>query len=126
MVTFSYFIICNTDDPKEFHIECTSMKDYRLRFSAMKSRHKKVFGDNPPIEFHSKAPQKKSIPKINQILSSNWCYYLLERKDFSTPEDALSYREELTKNYTLSVMKSAERDYLRLTFSQCVSFSPDM
>ena len=122
MVTFSYFIICDTDDPKEFHIECTSMKDYRLRFSAMRSRHKKVFGDNPPIEFHSKAPEKKSIPKINQILSSNWCYYLLERKDFSTPEDALSYREELTKNYMKNVMKSAERDYLRLTFS----FSPDM
>jgi hypothetical protein len=117
--TFSYFIICDTDDPKEFHIECTSMKDYRLRFSAMKSKHRKSFGDNPPVSFHCNAPKKKSVPKVSQILMSNWCYYLLERKEFDTPEAAFSYRDILTKDYVMKMntLSCTERDYLRVQFA---------
>ena len=46
MTVYSFFIICNTNCDLDFHIECTSMADYRLRFSAMKSAYKQKLRQN--------------------------------------------------------------------------------
>ena len=35
---YSFFILIDTNDPLNFHIEMTKM-NYRLRFSALKSNH---------------------------------------------------------------------------------------
>ena len=35
-VDYSFFVICNNNDPSHFHIEATCMRDWRLRASAMK------------------------------------------------------------------------------------------
>ena len=43
---YYFFILCNNNDPKQFYIEATSMRDYRLRFSAMKSNYKRFVKDN--------------------------------------------------------------------------------
>ena len=51
MVVFSFFVISNTEDALDFHIEATAM-DYRLRFSAMKSLHHRKYGNQEPIKVY--------------------------------------------------------------------------
>lgn len=81
---FSFLIICDTNDPRNFHIECTSMSDYRLRFSAMKSNWNK-----------SKTKKCKTTAAYCRLFECNYTYHLLEKKSFDTVEDATSYRDNL-------------------------------
>ena len=81
---FSFLIICDTNDPRNFHIECTLMSDYRLRFSAMKSNWNK-----------SKTKKCKTTAAYCRLFECNYTYHLLEKKSFDTVEDATSYKCKL-------------------------------
>ena len=96
---YSYFIICNTDDPSEFHIEMTTMRDYRLRFSAMKSNHIKKFGRCPPVSIHHSDKENLEcvLPSYHNLLKKNYTYYLLEKREISSAEEALRLKTELIK-----------------------------
>ena len=82
---YSFFVICDTDDPSIFHIEMTSMKDYRLRFSAMKSNHNRKFGFNVPMKINTiqclDTDCNCDLTGFHKILKGNSTYYLLEKKD---------------------------------------------
>ena len=99
---YSYFIICNTDDPNDFYIDMTQMKDYRLRFSAMKSNHIKKFGRLPSVSIHNvtkqcnKQQSVSNLPSYHNLLKKNYTYYLLEKRDISS-EEALKFKTELIK-----------------------------
>ena len=124
MTVYSFFIICNTNCDLDFHIECTSMADYRLRFSAMKSAYKQKlkfnkFNENEKNEnfntfslsIHSKTKlcdecenendnendNENVSPayKLQNLFQTNFVYYLLEKKTFDTLEDAQNYRKTL-------------------------------
>ena len=125
MTSYSYFIICNTDDPKVFHIECTSMSDYRLRFSAMKSCFNKKC-KTIPIKFNSKCKSSKdklsesfeNIPNYMRVFKTNYFYYLLEKREFETVDQALEYRDLLMKQ-----RKERYKDFIpeckyKVTFNQ--------
>ena len=98
---YSYFIICNTDDPNDFYIDMTTMKDYRLRFSAMKSNHIKRFGRCPPVSIHTGVTQicqcQFDLPSYHNLLKKNYTYYLLEKRDISSAEEALKFKNELIR-----------------------------
>ena len=96
---YSYFIICNTDDPNDFYIDMTTMKDYRLRFSAMKSNHIKKFGRCPPVSIHTGVTHRCQcdLPSYHNLLKKNYTYYLLEKKDIPSAEEALKFKTELIK-----------------------------
>ena len=96
---YSYFIICNTDDPSEFHIEMTTMRDYRLRFSAMKSNHTRKFGRCPPVSIHHSDKENLEcvLPSYHSLLKKNYTYYLLEKRDIPSAEEALRLKTELIK-----------------------------
>ena len=100
---YSYFIICNTDDPNDFYIDMTTMKDYRLRFSAMKSNHIKKFGRCPPVSIHTGVTQicqcqcDIDLPSYHNLLKKNYTYYLLEKRDIPSAEEALKFKTELIK-----------------------------
>ena len=100
---YSYFIICNTDDPNDFYIDMTTMKDYRLRFSAMKSNHIKKFGRCPPVSIHTGVTQcqcnvvKRDLQSYHNLLKKNYTYYLLEKRDIPSAEEALKFKTELIK-----------------------------
>ncbi len=100
-VMYSYFIICDTDNSSDFHIEMTTMKDYRLRFSALKSNHNRRYGNNSPVEIHVKTNssvcEQCELPSFHRLLKKNYYYYLLEKKDFISAEDATSYKNELIR-----------------------------
>ena len=63
---YSIFIIANNNDPKHFHIEATAMKDYRLRFSAIKSQYRRY------LKGQSK------YKSVFDLLAEDHSYYLLE------------------------------------------------
>ena len=123
---FSYFIIIDTDDPKVFHIECTSMPDYRLRFSAMKSCFNKK-SIKVPIKFNKKTRSSKdiqcnesfeNIPNYMRVFKTNYFYYLLEKREFETVDQALEYRDLLMKQ-----RKERYKDFIpeckyKVTFNQ--------
>ena len=108
MAIYSYFILSNTNDATHFTIECTVMKDWRLRMSAMKSNHYRKYGRQPSLwgssnnttySKHTLVPDK--APKYHSILCNNYCYYLLEKKPFDTIDEALDYRNKLTEQRRL-------------------------
>ena len=96
---YSFFVICDTDDPSIFHIEMTSMKDYRLRFSAMKSNHNRKFGFNVPMKINTldKECACHDLTGFHKILKGNSTYFLLEKKDFESAEEASKFKAELIK-----------------------------
>ena len=79
------------------------MKDYRLRFSAMKSNHIKRFGRLPPVSIHTGVTQcqcnvvERDLPSYHNLLKKNYTYYLLVKKDIPTAEAALKFKTELIK-----------------------------
>ena len=123
---FSYFIICNTDDPKVFHIECTSMPDYRLRFSAMKSIFSKK-SVSIPIKFNSKCKSSKdklcnesfeNIPDYMRVLQTNFIYYLLEKRNFETVDLAMEHRNELITKRLERYANFTPECKFKVTFNQ--------
>ena len=70
---YSYFIICNTDDPNDFYIDMTTMKDYRLRFSAMKSNHIKKFG--PGAADHVAFEPVPSLDRVTTLIARKKSLY---------------------------------------------------
>ena len=123
MTSYSYFIICNTDDPKVFYIECTSMSDYRLRFSAMKSCFNKK-SVSIPIKFNSKSSEctqlhtSEDLPNYMRVLQTNYFYYLLEKKSFETVEEAIIYRDLLIKQRLEKYANFVPECKFKLTFNQ--------
>ena len=125
MTSYSYFIICNTDDPRVFYIECTSMSDYRLRFSAMKSCFNKKC-KTIPIKFNSKCKSSKDklsesfedIPNYMRVFMTNFFYYLLEKKSFETVEEAIIYRDLLIKQRLEKYANFVPECKFKLTFNQ--------
>ena len=78
------------------------MKDWRLRFSAIKSefRKKSQFTFNLKIvcKNENEIPDNaKKIESYLRIFRTNYCYYLLEKRSFSTVQEALMFRDELIK-----------------------------
>ena len=120
---FSYFIIIDTDDPKVFHIECTSMSDYRLRFSAMKSCFNKKC-KTIPIKFNSKSSEctqlhtSEDLPNYMRVLQTNYFYYLLEKKSFETVEEAMEYKEKLIMERKLRFKDFVPECKFKVTFNQ--------
>ena len=129
MLLFSYFIIQNTNDVNDFHIELTSMKDWRLRFSAIKSefRKKSQFTFNLKIvcknenengnENENEIPDNaKKIESYLRIFRTNYCFYLLEKRTFSTVQEALMFRDELIKLRLEKFEDTVNQDKFRLVF----------
>ena len=127
---YSYFIICNTDDPNDFYIDMTTMKDYRLRFSAMKSNHIKKFGRFPPVSIHNGNVTQcqcndveRDLPSYHNLLKKNYTYYLLEKKDIPAAEEALKFKTELIKcRSDFFKDKGVRNDTIRDAFT--VKFNP--
>jgi len=80
------------------------MPDYRLRFSAMKSIfNKKCKTTIFPIKFNSKCKSSdthsqgdsEGIPNYMRVFQTNFYYYLLEKREFETVDQALEYRDRL-------------------------------
>jgi hypothetical protein len=65
-VKYHFIIINNNNDALHFHIEASSMKDYRLRFSAIKSQYKR---------FSKGIGQYKSV---FTLFKGDYSYYRLE------------------------------------------------
>ena len=123
MLLFSYFIIQNTNDVNDFHIELTSMKDWRLRLSAIKSefRKKSQFTFNLKIvcknENENEIPDNaKKIESYLRIFRTNYCFYLLEKRSFSTVQEALMFRDELIKLRLEKFQDTVNQDKFHLVF----------
>ena len=121
MLLFSYFIIQNTNDVNDFHIELTSMKDWRLRFSAIKSefRKKSQFTFNLKIvcKNENEIPDNaKKIESYLRIFRTNYCFYLLEKRSFESVAEALMFRDELIKLRLEKFQDTVNQDKFHLVF----------
>lgn len=119
---YSFFIIVDTNDPSNFHIEMTKMH-YRLRFSALKSNHIRKFGANAPVNIHircndneAKDISQDNIGSYHKIFKKNYTYYLLAKKDFSSVEEALKFKAELIKCHSEYTMCMKEQDPYTVSF----------
>ena len=118
---YSYFIICNTNDPNDFHIEMTTMKDYRLRFSAMKSNHTRKFGRFPPVSIHKHSDTDTdnliALPTYHNLLKKNYAFFLLEKKHFLNFDDALTHKQNLIKCRSELFKDNTVRDPFTVKFN---------
>lgn len=120
---FTYFIILDTDNDLNFHIECTSMPDYRLRFSAMKSIFNKKCV-SIPIKFNSKFNEDKlcesfeDLPNYMRVFMRNYYYFLLEKRNFETVEQAIIYRDELIRQRLEKYANFTPECKFKVTFNQ--------
>ena len=100
-IVYSYFILTDTNNPDRFRIECTCMKNWRLRLSALKSKFVKLHGF-APLNLHFKHKENEGNGNgngngnVNFIFETNYTSYLLEKREFVTPLHALEYRDKLT------------------------------
>jgi hypothetical protein len=117
---YSFFVICDTKDPSIFHIEMTCMKDYRLRFSAMKSNHNRKFGFNVPMKIHTLDTNCNcDLTGFHKILKGNSTYYLLEKRDFESAEEASKFKAELIKFRSVKHPHSTQKcDSILVRFTQ--------
>ena len=95
-IVYSYFILTDTNNPDRFRIECTCMKNWRLRLSALKSKFVKLHGF-APLKFYLQCQCKDSdnVKFNGNIFETNYTSYLLEKREFVSPSDALEYRDKL-------------------------------
>ncbi len=121
MTMYSFLIICDTNDPRNFHIECTSMRDYRLRFSAMKSHWNKR-----KTKTKTETKQCKTTTDYCRLFECNYTYYLLEKKSFTNVEDATSYRDNLIAERHERYKDFTPEDKLRVTFNHIVPELPEV
>ena len=84
MTTYSFFILVDTNDPLNFHIEMTKM-NYRLRFSALKSNHIRKYGKCVPVRIHTHNcdEENETLPGYHNVLKSNYTFYLLDKRHFT-------------------------------------------
>lgn len=87
---YTFFMICDARDPNVFHIEMTSMKDYRLRYSAMKSAFLRyIRGDC-----------ESSYRDYFDVFGPGYAvYYRLGLPMYLTKENATEYRSKLIENH---------------------------
>ena len=99
---YSFFILVDTNDPLNFHIEMTKM-NYRLRFSALKSNHIRKYGNGKPVEIkthmcHDHPSNDECThsmyPGYHNVLKSNYTFYLLHKQEM-TSEEANEYKINL-------------------------------
>ncbi len=98
---YSFFILVDTNDPSNFHIEMTKM-NYRLRFSALKSNHIRKYGKSVPVRIHTHNCDKENtcitLPGYHNVLRSNYTFYLLDKRHL-TPEQANEHKLNLIELY---------------------------
>ena len=101
MTLYSFFILVDTNDPLNFHIEMTKM-NYRLRFSALKSNHIRKYGKSVPVRIHTHFDDTDkgniTLPGYHNVLNSNYTFYLLDKK-ICTPEQANEHKLNLIEWY---------------------------
>ena len=103
MTVYSFFILVDTNDPLNFHIEMTKM-NYRLRFSALKSNHIRKYGKSVPVRIHTHSDENVTdkgnitFPGYHNVLQSNYTFYLLDKLDL-TPEQANEHKLNLIELY---------------------------
>ncbi len=116
---YSFFILVDTNDPLNFHIEMTKM-NYRLRFSALKSNHIRKYGKCVPVRIHTHSDDDKEnfkLPGYHNVLRSNYTFYLLDKRHL-TPEQANKHKLNLIELY-----KQGCNDNLTNKFKFTMTFS---
>ena len=113
-VMHSFFLICDCRDSLDFEVFYTSMKDPRLRYSAMKSAWR--MGANSDIDDTTEV--YKSYYKY--FNSGYMCVMILEKK-MCTNEEAVKHCETLTHLRKEKFKDSKAQD----TLSNVVSFNKD-
>ena len=120
---YSFFILVDTNDPLNFHIEMTKM-NYRLRFSALKSNHIRKYGKSVPVRIHTHSDenisdddkQNISLPGYHNVLKSNYTFYLLDKRHL-TSEQANQHKLNLIEHFKKNVKPaSAGRDKFKVSF----------
>jgi len=128
MALYSYFILIDTNDPTCFTIECTAMRDWRLRLSAIKSNHYRKYGRHAPLNVHTSTTYVCTDYKIkdyvrhlhpgsyNSILCKNYCHYLITKKEFESLDGALEYRDKLVEEHRLKTVNNRDVNKLVMEF----------
>ena len=100
MILYSFFIISNGFD-KNF-VLMTRMKDWRLKFSSMKSLYKK-YHDTHKVTCHTLENENGNLYIYKHFwfegLASNYTCYLIEKREFETIAEAETHRMYLQNNY---------------------------
>jgi len=112
---YSFFILVDTNDPLNFHIEMTKM-NYRLRFSALKSNHIRKYGKCANLRIHTHSDTNKendTLPGYHNVLKSNYTFYLLDKRHL-TSEQANEHKMNLIKHFMKPA--SAGRDKFKVSF----------
>ena len=89
MPTYQFIKISNNHNPnKDFYIDITTMKDSRLRFSALKSQYRRYF--------EARQKHEEVIDReIFRYFELDYSYYVIEKGEYDTYEDAKERRLDL-------------------------------
>ena len=111
---YSFFILVDTNDPLNFHIEMTKM-NYRLRFSALKSNHIRKYGKCDPVRIHTNSFDEEidTLPGYHNVLKSNYTFYLLDKRHLNS-EQANEHKMNLIEHFKKP--GSAGRDKFKVSF----------
>ena len=96
---FRIIKLTNHDNPKEFTLEITRMRDIRQRIGILITGYNNHLNlDRPPK------------PSFNMLSKLNYSYYAVYRGDFDTFEDVKQKRDELYDIYNMKVKNYEKKE----------------
>ena len=105
MKNYRFIKITDNDDHRNFHIDFTSMSDYRIRVSILWSKY---------LNYLDKNTHYRSV---YDILDSDWSAYCVYRGSFSNMDAVKRKQDEFVEHYVAKL-----KDYKPQETSCIVSF----
>ena len=102
---FSFFVIVNVKT-SEFQVFATAMKDWRLRYSAMKSSFKRRANQTEDTECEDKDILEHPYREYYKFFMSGWEYAYILDKGMYCEETANEHVNFLTQKYALQQQSS--------------------
>ena len=98
---FRIIKLTNNDDPKEFTLEITRMRDIRQRIGIIEAGY---------LDYLELKGRRKHKPSYNILAANDYSFYTVFRGDFVSYNECKQKRDELYDVYNKKAMNATKRE----------------
>ena len=98
---FRIIKLTNNDDPKEFTLEITRMRDIRQRIGIIEAGY---------LDYLELKGRRKHKPSYNILAANDYSYYTVFRGDFDSYNECKQKRDELYDYYNKKAMNATKKE----------------
>ena len=98
---FRIIKLTNNDDPKEFTLEITRMRDIRQRIGIIEAGY---------LDYLELKGRRKHKPSYNILAANDYSFYTVFRGDFDSYKECKQKRDELYDVYNKKAMNATKKE----------------